>query len=42
MRRSTIVLPFIIFVLSIIFLAPRVGFELFPADDNNMTLFAIE
>ena len=42
LRRISIFLPFILFILSIVFLAPRVGFELFPSDDNNLTTFAIE
>ncbi len=42
LRRSAIILPFIVFVLSIFFLAPRVGFELFPGDDNNLTTFVVE
>ena len=42
LRRISIFLPFILFILSIVFLAPRVGFELFPGDDNNLTTFAIE
>ncbi len=42
LRRISIFLPLVLFVLSIIFLAPSVGFELFPSDDNNLTTFVIE
>lgn len=35
LRRLSIFLPVILLVLSFIFLAPRVGFEIFPSDDNN-------
>jgi multidrug efflux pump subunit AcrB len=42
LRRSAIALPFVFFVFGIIILAPRVGFELFPGDDNNLTTFVIE
>lgn len=42
MRRSSILLPFIFFIFSLFFIAPSVGFELFPSDDNNITTFAIE
>jgi multidrug efflux pump subunit AcrB len=41
-RRLSIVLPLIFFIFWIIFIAPKVGFELFPSDDNNATTFVIE
>lgn len=41
LRRISIVIPVILLVLSFIFLAPKVGFNLFPGDDNAMTNFTI-
>lgn len=41
-RRLAIFLPFVFFVFSLFFIAPKVGFELFPSDDNNATTFVIE
>ncbi len=41
-RRLAIVLPLVFFIFSIFFIAPKVGFELFPWDDNNATTFVIE
>ncbi len=40
-RRILIFGPVLLFILSIIFLAPRVGFNLFPSDDNAYTSFNI-
>lgn len=42
LRRATIILPFIFFIFGIVFLAPRVGFELFPSADNNIANIKIE
>jgi multidrug efflux pump subunit AcrB len=42
LRRASIVLPFFFFLFSIPVLAPIVWFELFPGDDNNITMFTIE
>lgn len=42
LRRLTIFLPFAFFIFSLFFIAPKVGFELFPSDDNNATTFVIE
>lgn len=41
LRRTSILLPVILFFLSFIFLAPIVGFTLFPTDDNAYTSFTI-
>lgn len=41
LRRLSIYVPFGLLILSFIFLAPRVGFELFPTDDNAYTSFDI-
>lgn len=40
-RRLSIYIPVILLILSFIFLAPKVGFELFPVDDNAYTSFDI-
>ncbi|MBX9809537.1 efflux RND transporter permease subunit, partial [Candidatus Gracilibacteria bacterium] len=42
LRRTAIFLPFVFFIFSLFFIAPQVGFELFPGDDNNATTFIIE
>jgi hydrophobic/amphiphilic exporter-1 (mainly G- bacteria), HAE1 family len=41
LRRLSIFVPVVLLVLSFILLAPRVGFELFPVDDNAYTSFDI-
>jgi multidrug efflux pump subunit AcrB len=41
LRRLSIFIPVVLLVLSFMFLAPRVGFELFPSDDNNITTVSI-
>ncbi len=41
LRRISILLPVFLFILSFIFLAPLVGFTLFPTDDNAYTSFTI-
>jgi multidrug efflux pump subunit AcrB len=41
LRRLSIFIPMILLILSFMFLAPRVGFELFPSDDNNITTVSI-
>jgi multidrug efflux pump subunit AcrB len=41
LRRLSIYVPFLLLILSFMFLAPRVGFELFPTDDNAYTSFNI-
>ena len=41
-RRLAISLPLIFFIFGIMFIAPKVWFELFPWDDNNATTFTIE
>ncbi|MDD3302890.1 MAG: efflux RND transporter permease subunit [Candidatus Gracilibacteria bacterium] len=42
LRRIFIIIPVILLVLSFIFLAPLVGFELFPSADNNYLTASIE
>lgn len=42
LRRLSIVVPIILFVLGIIFIAPNVGVEIFPSDDNNVMTYSIE
>lgn len=42
LRRLSIVVPVILFVLGFIFLAPKVGVEIFPSDDNNVMTYSIE
>ena len=42
MRRLSIFLPVVFLILSFIFLAPLVGFDLFPSDDNNVINITIE
>ena len=41
LRRLSIAIPALLLVLSFIFLAPIVGFELFPGDDNAFTSISI-
>lgn len=41
LRRISIIIPVILLILSFRFLAPAVGFELFPGDDNNIMSFSI-
>ncbi len=41
-RRLFIFIPIVLFILSFIFLAPRIWFELFPADDQWIISFNIE
>jgi multidrug efflux pump subunit AcrB len=41
LRRLSIFVPAVLLVLSFMFLAPIIGFNLFPADDNNFTSFTI-
>lgn len=41
LRRTAIIIPIILLVLSFIFLAPKVGFDIFPGDDNAMTTFTV-
>ena len=40
-RRMSILIPAILLVLSFIFLAPLIGFNLFPSDDNNIASITI-
>ena len=42
LRRVSIFLPVLFLILSFVFLAPIVGFNLFPSDDNNMSIFTVE
>lgn len=42
LRRLSIILPVGFFFFWLFFLSPIVGFELFPGDDNNVTMFTIE
>jgi multidrug efflux pump subunit AcrB len=42
LRRLSIIVPVILLILSFKFLAPLVGFELFPGDDNALVSFRIE
>lgn len=41
LRRTAIFVPVVLLVLSFIFLAPRIGFNIFPTDDNAYTSFTI-
>ncbi|NDK07700.1 hypothetical protein EOM39_00465 [Candidatus Gracilibacteria bacterium] len=41
-RRVSIIIPVILLILSFIFLAPAVGFNLFPSADNNYLTVSIE
>lgn len=41
LRRLSIFVPVILLILSFIFLAPLVGFNIFPTDDNAYTSFSI-
>lgn len=41
LRRISIFIPVVLLVLSFVFLAPLVGFTLFPTDDNAYTSFNI-
>lgn len=41
-RRMLIVVPIVLFFLGSAILAPKLGFELMPADDNNRVSFTIE
>lgn len=42
LRRQSILIPVVFFFVGSFLLAPRVGFELFPSDDNNIVNFSIE
>lgn len=42
LRRISIIIPVVFLFLGFIVLAPRVGFELFPSDDNNILTATIE
>ena len=42
MRRLSIFLPVVFLIFGFIVLAPRVGFDLFPSDDNNLINITIE
>ncbi|NRH21231.1 efflux RND transporter permease subunit [Candidatus Gracilibacteria bacterium] len=42
LRRLSIIVPIILFVLGLVFIAPNVGVEIFPSDDNNVMTYAIE
>lgn len=41
LRRLSIFIPIAFLIFSFIFIAPRVGFELFPSDDNNVATASI-
>ena len=41
LRRIAIFIPVLLLILSFIFLAPRIGFNIFPTDDNAYTSFNI-
>ena len=41
LRRSSIFIPVVLLVLSFVFLAPKIGFNIFPTDDNAYTSFTI-
>lgn len=41
LRKIAIFSPLVFFMFGIMFLMPRLGFELFPADDNNIMTFSI-
>lgn len=42
LRRLSILIPVIFFIFGLIFIAPYVGVEIFPSDDNNIITYAIE
>ncbi len=42
LRRLSIIVPVILFILGFIFIAPNVGVEIFPSDDNNVMTYSIE
>lgn len=42
LRRLSIFLPVILLILSFLYLAPAVGFNLLPSDDNGVSMFTIE
>ena len=42
LRRLSIFLPIAFLVFGFIVLAPRIGFDLFPSDDNNLITISIE
>jgi multidrug efflux pump subunit AcrB len=41
MRRFSIVFPVLFLIFGFLVLAPRVGFDLFPGDDNAYSSFTI-
>lgn len=41
LRRISIFVPFLLLILSFVFLAPKIGFNIFPTDDNAYTSFTI-
>ena len=42
LRRISIFLPVLFLIFGFVVLAPMVGFNLFPVDDNNVSMFTIE
>lgn len=42
LRRLSIIVPIILFILGLVFIAPNVGVEIFPSDDNNVMTYTIE
>ncbi len=42
LRRASIIIPVIFLIFGFVVLAPIVGVEIFPSDDNNLTMFTIE
>ena len=42
LRRLSIVLPVVFFIFGLFFIAPSVGVEIFPSDDNNVLTYSIE
>jgi multidrug efflux pump len=42
MRRLSIFLPLVFFIFGLVVLAPRIGVDIFPGDDNNSTSVTIE
>lgn len=42
LRRLSILIPIVFFILGLFFIAPHVGVEIFPSDDNNVMTYSIE
>lgn len=42
MRRLSILLPVLFLIFGFVVLAPKIGVDIFPSDDNNLINISIE